>query len=990
MTSHVRARLVTLAAAIALASAWSVWPVSAQGPVKRPLSYDVYDSWRSIQGTELSRDGQWLAYALTSSGADGELVVRNLQTDTELRHPRGTNPQFTPDGRFVLFTIVPPRAEDEAEEGGGGRAGGRGGRGGRGGGGGGNGVARNALGIMTLPGGEVTTVEQVRAFRLPAESSTWVAIHKGRPPGNGNGRNGRGGRAGGGEPPAAGQTAQAGQAGQAEGEADDEDEERSKDPGTDLVLRNLATGDEATMPNVVEFAWDEDGTRLAYATSAEEAAGDGVFVRAMGDGEVTTLMSGRGHYSDLAFDEAGEQLAFLSDQAEYAEDVAPYRLYYWRVGQPNATELVSATTAGMPEGMVVSDNASPRFTEDGRVLQLGTAPRPEPEDEDAPDPIAVDLWHYQDGWLQPMQAVRANQERNRTYTAVVHLADRRFVPLATPEVLDVAVGSDPGRFVLGRSDLPYRQEVSWDQTYSDIHLVDVSNGRSRQILERWGANASLSTGGAYVLYFDEVEGDWWTYRVSDGRRANLTEGLDVSFQDEKHDSPSYAGSYGTAGWTDDDRSVLLYDRYDIWEVRPDGSNARMVTQGSGREQQLVYRYRAMDPDRETVPSDEPFLVSITNDVTKAQGFGRTTLAAASAPSPLIMLDKSLGNPTKARDADVVVFTQSTFSEFPNLWVSDTDFTSPRKVSDANPQQAEFVWGNAELIDYWNADGTPLRAMLIKPDNFDPTKKYPLMVYIYEELTQGLHSYRSPNVGTSINLTRYVSNGYVVLQPDIVYEDGYPGESAEKCVIPAVNTVVDMGFIDPERIGIQGHSWGGYQITHLITRTNMFAAVEAGAPVANMISAYGGIRWGTGMSRAFQYEKTQSRIGAPPWEMPLQFIENSPIFWVDKVETPYLTIHNDEDDAVPWYQGIEFFNALRRLGKEAYFFNYNGERHGLRNRDNQKHWTVHMDEFFDHYLLGTPKPEWMETGVPYLQRGRRDVSKLFEAETVDPANGGRRR
>jgi dipeptidyl aminopeptidase/acylaminoacyl peptidase len=256
-----------------------------------------------------------------------------------------------------------------------------------------------------------------------------------------------------------------------------------------------------------------------------------------------------------------------------------------------------------------------------------------------------------------------------------------------------------------------------------------------------------------------------------------------------------------------------------------------------------------------------------------------------------------------------------------------------------------------------------------------------MVYIYEELTQGLHSYAAPNVGTSINIPRYVSNGYVVLRPDIVYETGYPGQSAEKCVIPAVNTVLAMGFIDPKRIGIQGHSWGGYQITYLVTKTNLFAAVEAGASVSDMVSAYGGIRWGTGMSRAFQYEKTQSRIGAPPWDAPLQFIENSPIFWVKKVQTPYLTIHNDEDDAVPWEQGIEWISAMRRLGKEAYMFTFNGERHGLRSRDNMKYWTVHMDEFFDHYLLGKPRPEWMDKGVSFQDRGKRDVAPLFKKKGV---------
>ena len=357
---------------------------------------------------------------------------------------------------------------------------------------------------------------------------------------------------------------------------------------------------------------------------------------------------------------------------------------------------------------------------------------------------------------------------------------------------------------------------------------------------------------------------------------------------------------------------------------------------------------------------------------------RSSVSAASA-SPT---SRRHGGPvTKADKADAVVFTLSRFEEFPNLWISDTSFRNMQKVSDANPQQSEFVWGKSEIIEYINADGKTLRAILTKPDNFDPAKKYPLMVHIYEELTNNLHSYSTPNVATSINITRYVSNGYVMLRPDITYATGYPGESAEKCVIPAVNTVLAMGFIDPKRIGIQGHSWGGYQVTHLITRTNLFAAVEAGASVSNMISAYGGIRWGTGMVREFQYEKSQSRIGAPPWDAPLQYIENSPIFWVKKIQTPYLTIHNDADDAVPWYQGIEFNTAMRRLGKEAYMFTYNGEPHGLRNRDNMKHWTVHMDEFFDHYLFGKPRPEWMDKGVTYLDRGKRDVAPMFKKKTA---------
>ena len=370
-----------------------------------------------------------------------------------------------------------------------------------------------------------------------------------------------------------------------------------------------------------------------------------------------------------------------------------------------------------------------------------------------------------------------------------------------------------------------------------------------------------------------------------------------------------------------------------------------------------------------------------DDATKGAGFYRVSLGSAAPPEKIIMMNKLMSGLRKAKDAEVYLFTIQTFAEFPNLWTSGPGFWDMKKVSDANPQQSEYVWGRSELIKYLNADGKWLDAILTKPDNFDPDKKYPLMVYIYEKLADGLHRFSNPGPGTSINPARYVSNGYILLQPDIVYETGYPGSDALKCVLPAVQTVVGMGFIDPKRIGIQGHSWGGYQITYMITQTDLFAAVEAGASVVNMTSAYGGIRWGSGMVREFQYEKTQSRIGATLFNRALQFIESSPVFWAERIKTPYLTIHNDEDDAVPWYQGIEFITAMRRLGKEAYMFNFNTEKHGLRQRENQKYWTIHLDEFFDHFLLGKPRPEWMDKGVTYLERGKRDVSGYYKKPEV---------
>jgi dipeptidyl aminopeptidase/acylaminoacyl peptidase len=975
-----RVALVSFAACVI---SWSALSVTAQGPAtgKRPLTYDVFDTWKSIQGTTLSRDGEWLAYALTAQGVDGELVVRNLTTGQEFRHPRGTNPQITPDGKFVVFSIAQSKADEEKEreaerrrssraqrEGGGeGRGEGQGARGE--GGQSERRQPRTHAGIMTLATGQVATVERIGNIGLPEESSTWVALH--RASAAGGGRGGRGGRGGGraGAP-------QAGRGQRGEEAREDGTRGKRKDPGADLVLRNLVTGAETTIPLVSHFAWNRDGSWIAYGISSQNAEEDGAFARQMRDGSVIALHKGKGNYKGFGFDEAGKQLAFLSDQAEYDKDVSPYRLYYWKPGDSLAAEIVSAATRGIAQGMVVSDQSEPRFSEDGLRLYFGTAPPPSPPaPEDAPEPRQVDIWHWEDPHLQPMQRVRAQQERNRNYRAVLHMPDRRLVQLATTDLPTVNPGRDAAR-AIGTSDLPYRREASWDTTYNDVFTVDLKTGERRKFLEHWRGTPTMSPGGRYVMYFDENEADWFTLRLSDGVKTNLTAKLGINFWREDHDTPNLPGAYGTPGWTADDRSVLLYDKYDIWEIRPDGSNPRMITNGAGRKQQIVFRYRSLDPDEETIPTDKPLLLSANDDATESTGFYRVAYSGNAAPEKIVMVDKAFGQVIKAKNADRVVTTLARFDEFPDLWVTDTNFRDLKKVSNANPQQAEFIWGKSELMRYRNADGKLLRAIVTKPDNFDPAKKYPMMVYIYEDLSEGLHSYRAPAPGTSINISRYVSNGYVVLQPDISYDTGYPGESAEKCVIPAVNAVVAQGFIDPERIGIQGHSWGGYQITHLITRTDMFAAVQAGASVSNMISAYGGIRWGSGMSRAFQYERTQSRIGAPPWDAPLQFIENSPIFWVEKVKTPYLSIHNDEDDAVPWYQGIEFFSALRRLGKEAYMFVYNGEPHGLRNRDNMKHWTVHQDEFFDHYLLGKSKPEWMQKGVPFLERGKRDVTDMF--------------
>jgi len=910
--------------------------LAAQAPaaLKPAVPYSAYDGWRTINGTVLSHDGAWLAYALVPEDGDGELVVRNLSTGVEHRAPRGEKPAITADGRYVVYTLVPTRAaRDAARHKSGDKTAAK---------------PQDGMGIMNLATGAVETVDKVKSFALAENASAFVAYRLDAEKEKGKAA-----------PEEAGESAHF---------------PKPDEFGSELVIRNLASGQTATVADVTEYTWSKDGAHLAYAVHSKQHKDlDGAFIWTAVNAQPHAVLAGPGVYKQLAWNETGSELAFVSDQADATAAAPVFSLYHAASG--GAASAFDAT--GLPAGMAVNEWGKLEFSRDGRRLFFGIAPRPQPRPKTADDPVQVDIWSWTDAELQPTQAIRAEEEAEQSYRATLDLAGgTAMVALASPAIPELALTPDGNHAVLA-SDVPYKLAESWQSARRDYYAVNLADGSHRKLISDQPFRAELSPGGQYLLYFDATTYNWHSIRIRDGKDTNLTAGLGVAFQDVDADRPEPQNPYGIGGWSANDASVLLYDQFDIWTVSPDGGNARNLTAGLGRRRHLVFRYEKLDPKADVIPADQPLLLAATNDDTQATGFYRlASLASTAAPTPVIMRDARLSRVLKARDAATLVYTQERFDQFPNLWATNTSFAAPRQVSDADPQQADYRWGQAELINYINRDGKRLRAVLIKPDGFDPHKQYPLMVYIYERLTDTLHHYIAPAPGHSINLTRYVSHGYLVLEPDIVYDSGDPGDSALKCVLPAIAAVQAMGFVDPHRIGIQGHSWGGYEVAYMITRTDKFRAVEAGAVVADMISAYGGIRWGTGISRESQYEHGQSRIGASLWQDPLDYITNSPLFRADRVHTPYLTIHNDADDAVPWYQGIEFYLALRRLHKPAWMFSFHGEKHHLLQRENQKYYTVHMDEFFDHYLLNAPEPPWMKTGVPYLQRGQRDVDALF--------------
>jgi dipeptidyl aminopeptidase/acylaminoacyl peptidase len=941
-----------LAAVLALAVIYAPYTIAQSA--KRPLTHDDYDAWRSIFTPTLTRDGRYLAYSYMPQDGDGELIIRDVKSGQELREPAGalpppviqtaeeTNPDEPPpvrsirilttsDSRFVVATTFAKKAASDqarrekkrAED-----------------------MPKGELLIVNLETKAVTRLPAAKSVQVPARGGAWVAFLKEGPPKN--------------------------------------------EYGTDLVLRDLSQGTERSFANVLEYSFARDGQTLLYTVASAKTEENGVYAVAPGSATApAAIVSGKGKYTRLTWNRADSDVIFTTDRDDSSSSPR-LSLYRWQRGTPRAAAIVTPATPGLPSPFVVSERGQLAFSRDGRKIYVPVAPPTRPArsaTDSTDDRVLVDLWHWQDDVIQPMQRVRANQDRNRTYRGIYHVAEGKYVQLADTTMRTVTV-SDDGSRALGMDDAPYRRMVDYDGNYNDIYFVDTLTGQRTLVTKQLrggggGGGLQWSPDGRYAAFFSAKQ--WNLFDATSRQVRPLTSSLGVAVHDEDDDTPDPPGSYGTGGWTRDSKSLLVYDRYDVWQVFVDNQPARNLTEGEGRKARIEFRVQRLEADDDDegergIDPAKPVYLRAVSEETRASGIYRDGFTAGT-PQRLLWGDKSYRIATRAADADVVLVAASRFDEYPDLHVTDSAFKALSKVTNGGAQLQAFTWGSSELVSFRNSDGVALKAALYKPHNFDPKKKYPMLVYIYEGLSQNVHNFVNPAPSHNINFAYYVSNGYVILTPDIVYTEGQPGQSALKCVLPAIDKVVDMGFVDEARIGIQGHSWGGYQIAYMVTQTNRFRAVEAGAPVGNMTSAYSGIRWGSGLPRQFQYEQTQSRIGRSLYEAPHKYLENSPIFHITRVQTPMLLLHNDNDDAVPWYQGIELYLALRRTGKEAYLFSYNGEFHGLRRRHNQKDFARRMQQFFDYFLKGAAKPEWMEKGIPYLER--EEEKQRLQKPTTSP-------
>ncbi|HOS72895.1 MAG TPA: prolyl oligopeptidase family serine peptidase [Bacteroidales bacterium] len=910
--------------------------VSSQ--TKRTLTIDDLSEWNRIRENIISDDGSFCAFVYEPWDGDPVARLFDGQGSEKATFPYSSGIRFTSDSRFLIFTITTPKEEikklklKKVKK---------------------DDMPVNSLGIYDISAGSTDTIYRIKSYKLPAKWPGWLAYQC--------------------EPQKKGIVPADRQDSDTSSTERKKTVQESEDNGYHLIIRNLTDKSSDTVRFVTSYVFAEEAPVLVCSTSGgEDETAAGVLVIDLERNRRSEIFNGKGRFRQLTVAKDGKRAAFLMTADMKDKTGNNYSLFWWK-GSGNALLAANQGTPGIPEKWIISENGQLVFAEKSQRLFFGTSPENRIRDttildEDRPN---VDVWHYAEGKLHTVQVIDRERDMKKTYTAVFHCDRKTVVQLATPEMPDTRLidkGDSPK--ILASSNLPYQLRSMWEggNTRNDYWLVDVFTGMPQKIKENYRARIQPSPAGRYLYWYHGPDSSWYSYSISEGKEYRLTDPSTLPCHNELNDVPDLPPSYPPAGWLKDDRAFLISDRYDIWMLDPAEKNPPANITINGREKKITYSLLRLDTENDYIDPAELQYLAAFNEKTKGSAFYSLSLKKKNEPLFLSGGDYLTGRPLKAGKGSRVIYTIEDFSRFPDYYLSDLSFRGETKVTDANPRQEEFLWGTAELVSWTSLDGKETEGLLYKPEGFDPSRKYPMIVNFYEKSSSGLFSHRIPEPGRStIDYHYYTSNGYLVFNPDVHYQDGYPGQSAFNCVIPGIMALIEKGFVDEKRIGAQGHSWGGYQVAYLATRTNLFAAIESGAPVVNMYSAYGGIRWETGLNRSFQYEHQQSRIGATIWEAPHTYWENSPLFFTDKVNTPILIMANDKDGHVPWYQGIEYFIALRRLGKPAWLLNYSGEPHWPLKHPNKVDFQKRMSQFFAHYLKGEPMPVWMKEGVPATEK-----------------------
>jgi dipeptidyl aminopeptidase/acylaminoacyl peptidase len=900
--------------------------LSAQSQSPSPVRPTDYGKWESLGQATLSPNGQWLAYAVNRVNEENELRLGATARDTTVAILYGSAPAFTADSRWLAYAIgVSPAERDKLTKD--------------------KKPIRNAVGVRNLATGATEVLKDVSQFRFSGDGR-FLAMRR---------------------YPAEGKRA------------------------ADLIVQDLERGTKMTFGNVSEFAWSDGRAVLAFTVETDGGAGNGVQLYDASTGTMRVLDSSPSVYRMLAWREKSEDLAVLRSRTEKEfRDTTHVVLAWTRVTAPTPArrELDPATASGFPAALRVAEHRRPEWAKDGTIVYVGLRPRERatrPADSTAAassgngdggttqgrdsarakgdDKVSdVQVWHAKDVRIMPMQKVQEQQDLQRTLLTAWHLGDGHVVQIGI-DLFEPARVLRGDRYATEADRKPYAFGTKFGRPYSDVYVVDVKTGERRKALEKVRFFYGGSATGRKVAWYDGK--DYWTQDVASGARTNLTAKVQATFNDPDYDYPSdLAPPADFQGWAKDDRAVIVADEYDLWSLDPDGSGGRRLTNGAADK--VIHRYvRTSRRDEDGIDLAGPVYLSLFGKRTKQSGYGRLRNGAVER---LVFDNASINRLARADSVDGYAFTRERFDDSPDWFVGAADLRTARQVSATNPFQKNYAWGHAELVNYRTAAGLDLQGVLLYPANYDASKKYPMIVYPYELLSQTLHQYVVPTERSYYDTNVWTQNGYFVLRPDIVFRGRDPGISVLEALQPAVRAVTTRGLVDSTKVGLVGHSWGGYEATFVPTRTNMFAAAVAGAPITNFLSFAGAVHWTPGIAEFDHWETGQARMAVPFWEDMAAYIRNSPAAKVHDLKTPMLMEFGDADGTVDWHQGVEFYNFARRAGRDDFvMLVYPGEDHGLRKKENQIDYHRRINQWFGYWLKGEPAPKWLTEGMTWAER-----------------------
>ena len=885
------------------------------------MTFEDVMKFEDINSPKISSKGNWIAYGVWPDRGDGKVVIQHTSRKTEYEIELGANPSITYDENWVLaYRNVPLVDQLKAKKD----------------------KPKRGLSLLNLANGETQTIDSVSTYRL-SNNGKWLAIKR------------------------------------YQSKKIQDLKHKNKKLGSEVFLINLDDNERIELDFVTEMSFDSLSNHFAYSVIDTSGKGNGLYTYSLPGLEKGTISnSENGYYTNLTWDAKQPRIAFTKASLDSSFIESDASLHLWNANGNDLKTLVTPDQTS--EDWALRSNNSLTFAHDGNrlffglmsqaMVDLGLKKSNDDEEEidiysveDITGDRSMDLWHGDDPRIKTREKVTFNSRKNRTYTAVYHLDKNEWIQLADMAVPYIHIYHND-EYVLGSTDEPYLRVYMHEGSFRDWYLVNLENGQRTKVAKRTtNGFARLSPNGQKVLYYHKK--NWHVFDVSTEETRNLTANISTPFFNEDHDYPSQVPGYGIGGWVDGGNAVLIYDKYDVWEMSLIREGWYNITNGEGRENKRIFRIRSLDDDNR-YNSNEDLLLTSYHDLDKNFGF-YSAKTGKEGVKRLLEEDKKFTFVSKADDSKKILFKREAYDEFPNLWVAeDWKFKKTKQVSKLHMDlKKKWNWGSAELVDWLSLDGKFIQGVVIKPDNFDPNKRYPVITYFYRFYSNRLHDFNEPRTNHRPVFAQYVSDGYVVFLPDIRFEIGRPGFAATKSLVPGVQKLIEMGIADESKLGLHGHSWSGYQTAFIVTQTDIFDAAVSGAPVSNMTSAYSGIRWASGRARQFQYEKTQSRIGESLIAAPEKYIENSPVFFADKITTPMLMQHGDADGAVPWYQSIEMYLAMRRYNKDVIFLQYHGEPHHLQKFPNKLDFAVRMKEYFDYYLKGEGEPVWIVNGEPYL-------------------------